>query len=60
MGYYFIRTDFGDKQTPDLYQRLGVKYHIWDDIFMGLDVKFTELSRADYLEWSIGYKINWF
>ena len=57
MGYYVIRKEFPG-EVPDFYQKVGFKYHIWDNYFAGLNIRFYELSSADYIEWNIGYRIN--
>ncbi len=41
------------------YQRIGLKYHIFDNVFVGINVRAYDFSVADYIEWNIGYKINW-
>ena len=32
LGYYIIRTEFPG-EVPKFYQKLGFKYHIWDNYF---------------------------
>jgi len=56
LGYYFIRKEFPG-EVPDFYQKLGFKYHIWNDIFSGLNIRFYDFSKADYIEWNVGYRI---
>jgi len=58
VGYYVAREEF-DGQTPDLYQRLSVKYYFLKNTFAGLGVKFYEFSRAENLEWAIGQRWRW-
>ncbi len=58
LGYYIIRTEFPG-EVPKFYQKLGFKYHIWDDYFAGLNIRFYEFSRAGFIEWNIGYRIQW-
>lgn len=55
IGYYLARYEF-EGQTPDLYQRLGVKYHVFRNTFIGLNVKFFDFSRAENLEFTIGQR----
>ncbi len=58
LGYYIIRTEFPG-EVPKFYQKLGFKYHIWDDYFAGLNIRFYEFSSAGFIEWNIGYRIQW-
>lgn len=41
------------------YQRIGLKYHILNDLFVGFNVRAFNFSIADYLEWNIGYRFKY-
>jgi hypothetical protein len=41
------------------YQRIGLKYHIFENVFAGINVRAYDFSIADYIEWNIGYRIKW-
>ncbi len=41
------------------YQRIGLKYHIFDNVFAGINVRAYDFSIADYIEWNVGYRIKW-
>ena len=41
------------------YQRIGLKYHIFENVFTGINVRAYDFSIADYIEWNIGYRIKW-
>ena len=41
------------------YQRIGLKYHVFRDVFAGINVRAYDFSIADYIEWNIGYRIQW-
>jgi hypothetical protein len=56
VGYSVIQKE---NQLPDLYQRLGAKYHFFDDFFAGLNVRFQDFSKATHLEWNLGYRVRW-
>jgi hypothetical protein len=60
LGYAVLRKDVSDingneARLPRFYQRLGLKYRIFDDISLGLNVRFHDFSRADNLEFNLGY-----
>lgn len=57
-GYHVIRKEVKG-QTPPLYQRAGVKYHIFPNTFAGIYIKAYNFSVADYIEWTIGHRIKW-
>jgi len=47
------------KRTPSSsYQRVGFKYHILNNLFIGFNVRAYDFSVADYFEWNIGYRIQ--
>ena len=60
LGYTVLRKDIEDNpdvsQGARFYQRLGLKYHIWTNTFVGLNVHFHDFSRADYLEFNVGHR----
>jgi hypothetical protein len=55
VGYQVLRKEF-EGSLPPSYQRLGVKYHVFKNTFLGLNVRFHEFSKADYLEFNIGQR----
>ena len=56
LGYKLFYKDV-EGRLPELYQRLGVRQYVWQNWFVGLNVRFHELGSADNLEWTLGYKI---
>ena len=45
------------KRTPsNSYQRVGFKFHILDNLFIGFNVRAYDFSVADYFEYNIGYR----
>ncbi len=56
LGYTILRRDV-DAQVPRLLQRLGLRYYVWDPVSAGLTIRFYDFSRANNLEFSVGY---WF
>ncbi|OQX78483.1 MAG: hypothetical protein B6D61_05380 [Bacteroidetes bacterium 4484_249] len=57
-GIYILRKKINGR-APLFYQRIGVKYHILQNAFIGINVRAFEFTVADYIEWSIGYRIKW-
>ncbi len=54
MGISVLNHDLG---TPRLYQVLGVKSGISDDVWATFGIKAVNFSQAQYLYWSLGYTI---
>jgi hypothetical protein len=57
-GIYILRKNI-EGQSPLFYQRIGVKYHILHNAFVGINVRAYEFTIADYIEWTLGYRIKW-
>ncbi|TKG96343.1 hypothetical protein EYV94_03550 [Puteibacter caeruleilacunae] len=58
VGYLVARKE-NVSYKPDLYQRVGIKYHFHDRMFLGLNLRTYDFSKVDYLEWNVGYRIKW-
>lgn len=58
-GFYLLRKQSEGFQTPLTYQRVGLKYHLNDHLFAGINVRAFSFSKADYIEWIVGYRIQW-
>jgi hypothetical protein len=58
VGYSVWRKEF-DGQDPRLYQKAGIKWHIWENTFVGLNVRAVDFSRAVFLEWFLGHRWRW-
>ncbi len=41
------------------YQRLGLKYHVFENVFLGINIRAYDFSIADYIEWTLGYRVKW-
>ncbi len=59
IGSTFLRKDI-EGQVPRFYQRLGLKFHFLKNGFLGLNVDFRGLSRANNLEFNSGQRWQWF
>ncbi|NOY51831.1 MAG: acyloxyacyl hydrolase [Chlorobi bacterium] len=71
-GWYVFRADW---QVPDnaegspsiaarrksegSYQRLGIKYHVNNNLFFGINIRAYDFGIADYIEWNMGYRVKW-
>ncbi len=59
VGYYVWRGR-DDDELPSLYQRIGLKYHITENFFAGMNIRFIDFGKADWIEWTAGYRLRWF
>lgn len=58
LGAYLYKTDY-PHSPPIIYQRIGLKYHFKNDIYLAVLVRAHNLSVANLLEFCIGYRIKW-
>ncbi|MFV0376648.1 MAG: acyloxyacyl hydrolase [Mangrovibacterium sp.] len=58
LGFYALRKHF-DTEQPLIYQKVGLKYHFKNDVYLGLLVRAYRLTVADVIEWNVGYRIKW-
>ncbi len=56
-GWKVIRKPGGD-DSENFYQHLQLRYHI-DDVILGVAIRATRFSNAEYIEWSLGYRLKW-
>ncbi len=54
VGYYVARGREDDR-LPALYQKIGLKYHVTDRLFVGLKTRFYNFTKADFVKWTLGY-----
>ena len=59
-GYVIYRTEFPNLVSK-FYQRAGLRYGFGKDYryFAGINIRATNFSVADYIEWAVGYRIKW-
>ncbi len=55
MGYDIIH---GNKQDKRLYQILGVKVYLKENLFGTFGIRATNFGKAQYLYWNLGYTFN--
>jgi len=58
-GLYIYKKELKGYQTPLTYQRIGLKYHLWDHLLIGMNVRAFSFTKADFIEWIVGYRIKW-
>ena len=56
IGYEFF-NDSSFKLKKDTYQRIGLRFYLHKNFFAGIAIKAQSFSKADYIEWSIGYSM---
>jgi len=47
------------RKSGGSYQRLGIKYHVFENVFLGINIRAYDFGIADYIEWNAGYRIKW-
>lgn len=55
-GFYLYRTKYPFR-APSTYQRIGFKFNLNKDISLGMNMHAHLFSIADYIEWTIGYRL---
>jgi hypothetical protein len=58
-GIYVYQKDVEGYESPSTYQRIGVKYHFWNHLVVGINIRAINFSVADFIEWNIGYRLKW-
>ncbi len=54
-GIYIYRNAIA-KDVPLTYQRIGVRYHINEKIFSGINLRAYNFKSANFIEYNFGYK----
>lgn len=44
-------------QSPVFHQRVGLKYHITEHLFLGITLVAYKFHVSDFIEWNIGYRL---
>ncbi len=57
LGYYLIRKT-NPQSSPNFFQRVGMRYRIFDNVFASVAIRATAFSIAHYIEWSLGYRFK--
>ena len=56
-GFYIFRQQSVDKK-PITYQRLGLHYQMGKNLFAGICLRAYDYHVSDFIEWTLGYRIN--
>jgi len=56
-GIYALHLNYGNFQQT--YQRLGVRFDVYKNISIGINVRAVNFMLAEFLEFNLGYKIRW-
>ena len=56
-AFYIYRKKLTN-QSPVFHQRIGLKYHITDHVFIGITLVDYKFHVSDFIEWNIGYRIR--
>lgn len=57
VGYHVWRGR-DDDLVPAAYQRIGWSYRFFRRWFAGIQVRFVDFRRADFIEWTVGYRVD--
>lgn len=57
IGIYAVHRNYGNfNQT---YQRLGVRYEVYKNMSLGVNIRAINFMLAEFLEFNMGYRIRW-
>ncbi len=57
IGIYAVHQNYGNfKQT---YQRLGVRYNVWNNLSFGVNIRAINFMSAEFFEFNLGYRLSW-
>jgi len=55
-AFYLYRKKIKN-ESPNFHQRIGLKYQITDNIFVGIILRDYAFHVSDHIEWTLGYRI---
>ncbi|MEM9921082.1 MAG: acyloxyacyl hydrolase [Bacteroidota bacterium] len=55
-GFYIVRKNTS-YDNPGYYQRIGMRHRLTDRLLIGANVRAYRFHVADFVEWTVGYKI---
>ncbi len=56
-SFYLYRKKLRN-QTPVFFQRIGLRYYVKDNLFVGITLRDYSFHVSDFIEWHIGYSIR--
>jgi len=57
IGIYALHRNYGNFNQA--YQRLGVRYEVYKNISLGVNIRAINFMLAEFLEFNVGYRIRW-
>jgi len=57
IGIYALHRNY--ENFNQTYQRLGVRYDIYKNVSLGVNVRAINFTMAEFLEFNVGYRIRW-
>ncbi len=58
IGLYVKHLHFGN--FNQLYQRLGIRFDLYKTLSLGVNVRAINFNRAEFMEFNLGYRVQWF
>lgn len=58
-GLYLYKKEVEWNNLPSAYQRIGIKYHLFNNLVVGVSIRTSYFSKAEFIEWNVGYRIKW-
>ncbi|PLW93849.1 MAG: hypothetical protein C0591_13825 [Marinilabiliales bacterium] len=58
-GFYIYRQEVENMETPTTYQRVGLRYYIGKHFITGVNIRAYNFSKADFIEFNLGYSLRW-
>ncbi len=58
-GYYIYKKEVPMNDIPSSYQRIGIKYLLSHYLIAGVSIRTIYFSKAEFIEWNLGYRIKW-
>ena len=56
-GFYLYRSDYPFR-NPVGYQRVGLRFNVISDLSVSVYMRLHDYGIADYIEWTLGYKLH--
>jgi hypothetical protein len=57
-AFYLYRKKV-DNPSPVFHQRVGLKYHFTDHLFLGITLVAYKFHVSEFVEWTLGYRLIW-
>ena len=57
IGIYALHLQYGSFEQT--YQRLGVRYELYKNTSLGVNIRAINFTQAEFLEFNLGYRLRW-